>query len=177
MNFCSNCGEITVIMVPDGDNRERNVCRNCGTIHYENPRIIAGCIVLNNNKVLLCRRAIEPRIGLWTVPAGFMENGETVAEAALRETWEEARTEPILDKLYMVTSIPRINQVYMLYLAFLAKEKHDPGPESLETRFFSLEEIPWNNLAFNTVQQSLQFLKNDLDKKSFSFHANDHKNF
>ena len=173
MNFCSNCGKTTIRMIPQGDNRERVVCSKCKFIHYENPRIVAGCIVLFNDKVLLCRRAIEPRIGLWTVPAGYMENGETVAEAALRETWEEARTEPVLEKLYVVTSIPKINQVYMLYLAFLDVEKHDPGPESLETRFFSTNQIPWNNLAFPTVFRSLKCLINDLKKKSFSFHISD----
>ena len=111
-------------MIPQGDNRERVVCSKCKFIHYENPRIVAGCIVLFNDKVLLCHRAIEPRIGLWTVPAGYMENGETVAEAALRETWEEARTEPVLEKLYVVTSIPKINQVYMLLLVLNTMQVH-----------------------------------------------------
>ena len=96
MNFCSNCGAATIRRVPEGDNRPRDLCEHCGMIHYQNPKIIAGCVVLDDNKVLLCRRAIEPRYGLWTLPAGFMENGETVAQAALRETWEEAHATPEL---------------------------------------------------------------------------------
>ena len=96
MNFCSNCGEATIHRVPEGDNRPRDICEQCGMIHYQNPKIIAGCVVLEQNKVLLCKRAIEPRYGLWTLPAGFMENGETVAQAALRETWEEARVQLLI---------------------------------------------------------------------------------
>tara|TARA_B100000925_G_C21926587_1_gene438311 strand:+ start:431 stop:892 length:462 start_codon:yes stop_codon:yes gene_type:complete len=142
-------------------------------IHYQNPKIIAGCVVLDQNKVLLCKRAIEPRYGLWTLPAGFMENGETVAQAALRETWEEARATPDLDQLYVVTSIPRISQVYMLYLAYLNGSQYDSGPESLETRLFSIEEIPWDELAFHTVRDTLIQLKKDLEKGIFSLHCID----
>ena len=142
-------------------------------IHYQNPKIIAGCVVLDQNKVLLCKRAIEPRYGLWTLPAGFMENGETVAQAALRETWEEARATPDLDQLYVVTSIPRISQVYMLYLAYLNGSQYDSGPESLETRLFSIDEIPWDELAFHTVRDTLIQLKKDLEKGSFSLHCID----
>ena len=173
MNFCSNCGEATIRRVPVGDNRPRDLCERCGMIHYQNPKIIAGCVVLEQNKVLLCKRAIEPRYGLWTLPAGFMENGETVAQAALRETWEEARATPDIDQLYVVTSIPRINQVYMLYLAFLNRGQYNSGPESLETRLFSMEEIPWDELAFHTVRDTLIQLKRDLDVGSFSLHCID----
>tara|TARA_B100000212_G_C27265982_1_gene486572 strand:+ start:146 stop:607 length:462 start_codon:yes stop_codon:yes gene_type:complete len=142
-------------------------------IHYQNPKIIAGCVVLDQNKVLLCKRAIEPRYGLWTLPAGFMENGETVAQAALRETWEEARATPDLDQLYVVTSIPRISQVYLLYLAYLNGSRYDSGPESLETKLFSIDEIPWDELAFHTVRDTLIQLKKDLEKGSFSLHCID----
>jgi len=142
-------------------------------IHYQNPKIIAGCVVLDQNKVLLCKRAIEPRYGLWTLPAGFMENGETVAQAALRETWEEARATPDLDQLYVVTSIPRISQVYLLYLAYLNGSQYDSGPESLETKLFSIDEIPWDELAFHTVRDTLIQLKKDLEKGSFSLHCID----
>ena len=173
MNFCSNCGEATINRVPEGDNRPRDLCEQCGIIHYQNPKIIAGCVVLDQNKVLLCKRAIEPRYGLWTLPAGFMENGETVAQAALRETWEEARATPVLDQLYMVTSIPRINQVYMLYLAYLNHSHFNSGPESLETRLFSVEEIPWDELAFLTVRDTLIQLKQDLAMERFSLHCID----
>lgn len=173
MNFCSNCGAATTRRVPDGDNRPRDLCEACGTIHYQNPKIIAGCVVLRENKVLLCRRAIEPRYGLWTLPAGFMENGETVAQAALRETWEEAGATPDLEQLYVVTSIPTISQVYMLYLAHLHDEHFASGPESLETRLFGMDEIPWDELAFHTVRDTLNCLKADLAKGVFRLHTID----
>ena len=173
MNFCSNCGAVTIRRVPEGDNRPRDLCDQCGTIHYQNPKIIAGCVVLENDKVLLCKRAIEPRYGLWTLPAGFMENGETVAQAALRETWEEARATPDLDQLYVVTSIPTISQVYMLYLAFLTNGQYSSGRESLETKLFSMDEIPWDELAFHTVRDALIRLKHDLETGTFSLHCID----
>ncbi len=174
MNFCSSCGEKTTRRVPDGDNRPRDICDHCDTIHYQNPKIIAGCVVIDDqHRILLCRRAIEPRYGLWTLPAGFMENGETVAQAALRETWEEARARPTLDRLYVVTSIPSISQVYMLYLAHLNDSPFDSGPESLETRLFSLDEIPWENLAFQTVRDTLHCLIEDLESGKFRLHCED----
>ena len=173
MNFCSNCGAETSRRVPEGDNRPRDLCEDCGTIHYQNPKIIAGCVVLQGNKVLLCKRAIEPRYGLWTLPAGFMENGETVVQAALRETWEEARASPKLDQLYVVTSIPTISQVYMLYLAFLTDGNYGSGPESLETQLFSIDEIPWDQLAFHTVRDTLLQLSEDLKTGQFRLHCID----
>ena len=173
MNFCSNCGAATIPRVPEGDNRPRDLCDHCGMIHYQNPKIIAGCVVLDDNKVLLCRRAIEPRYGLWTLPAGFMENGETVAQAALRETWEEAHATPELGQLYVVTSIPTISQVYMLYLAFLTNGQYESGPETLETRLFGMDEIPWDELAFHTVRDTLGKLKDDLQTGVFSLHCID----
>ena len=173
MNFCSNCGAATIRRVPEGDNRPRNLCDHCGMIHYQNPKIIAGCVVLDDNKVLLCRRAIEPRYGLWTLPAGFMENGETVAQAALRETWEEAHATPELGQLYVVTSIPTISQVYMLYLAFLTNGQYESGPETLETRLFGMDEIPWDELAFDTVRDTLARLKDDLQIGVFPLHCID----
>lgn len=173
MNFCPNCGSKTQRRVPEGDNRPRDVCDACDTIHYQNPKIIAGCVVLHQQKVLLCRRAIEPRAGLWTLPAGFMENGETVAQAALRETWEEARATPALQQLYVVTSIPAISQVYMLYLAYLDEPKFASGPESLDTALFSMEEIPWESLAFGTVRDTLMHLKGDLAQGTFQLHTVD----
>ncbi len=173
MNFCSNCSAVTIRRVPTGDNRPRDFCEYCGMIHYQNPKIIAGCVVLEGDKVLLCKRAIEPRYGLWTLPAGFMENGETVAQAALRETWEEAMAKPDLDQLYVVTSIPDISQVYMLYLAFLNSGQYSSGPESLDTQLFSMTEIPWDNLAFHTVRDTLMHLKKDLEAGHFSLFCHD----
>ncbi|MDC1466614.1 NUDIX hydrolase [Litorivicinus sp.] len=173
MNFCSNCGTETTRRIPEGDNRLRDLCEECGSIHYQNPKIIAGCVVLKDQKVLLCKRAIEPKYGLWTLPAGFMENGETVAQAALRETWEEARSTPNLDRLYFVSSIPSISQVYMLYLAFMNEEKFESGPESLETKLFQIDDIPWDELAFHTVRDALKCLISDLEKGTFRLHCID----
>lgn len=173
MNYCSNCGAKTTNRIPAGDNRPRYFCESCGMIHYQNPKIIAGCVVLYDTQILLCRRAIEPRYGLWTIPAGFMENGETVAEAALRETWEEAHASPKLDSLYVVTSIPRINQVYMLYLARLLENSFSCGTESLEVKLFSMDEIPWNELAFQTVRDTLRVLQDDLAREIFTLHCLD----
>lgn len=173
MRFCSNCGASTIHRVPEGDNRPRDLCERCGTIHYQNPKIIAGCVVLEGDQVLLCRRAIEPRLGLWTLPAGFMENGETVEQAALRETWEEARARPIIDRLYVVTSIPSISQVYMLYLAHLNGGTYESGPESLETALFQIDDIPWEHLAFQTVRDALRCAKADLETGQFQLHCLD----
>ena len=173
MKYCSKCGAKTSHRIPDGDNRLRDICERCGTIHYQNPNIIAGCVVLEGDQILLCRRAIEPRQGLWTLPAGFMENGETVAQAALRETWEEAHATPELDSLYVVTSLPRISQVYMLYLAHLHGGDFSSGPESLEVELFKMEEIPWKELAFHTVRDTLKVLQEDLTRQKFTLHCID----
>ncbi len=119
MNFCSRCGEAVQLKIPAGDNRPRYICDSCGTIHYENPRIIAGCLPVYGTQVLLCRRAIEPRLGYWTLPAGFMENGESTEQAARRETQEEACAEVEIQSLYTLTSIVHVNQVQLIYLAEL----------------------------------------------------------
>lgn len=175
MNYCSNCGAKTQYRIPKGDNRQRHICNNCGMIHYQNPKIIAGCVILEDDEVLLCRRAIQPRCGLWTLPAGFMENGETVAQAALRETWEEAQARPELDSLYVVTSIPKISQVYMLYLGYLHGGGFSSGPESLEVNLFSMDKIPWGELAFHTVEDTLRCLREDLKCGSFPLHCIERK--
>ncbi|GAA0791205.1 NUDIX hydrolase [Marinobacterium sediminicola] len=157
MKYCSCCGSPVSLKIPAGDNRERHVCDHCGQIHYQNPRIISGCLPVHGDKVLLCRRAIEPRYGYWTLPAGYMENGETTEEAALRETREEARAEVVLRQLYTLTSIIHVNQVQLIYLADLPEPRFGSSEETLETRLFSEEEIPWDRLAFTTIRNALRF--------------------
>jgi ADP-ribose pyrophosphatase YjhB (NUDIX family) len=161
MKFCSACGSRNHHTIPEGDNMERAVCSTCKTIHYENPRIIAGCVVTHEqHHVLLCKRAIEPRLGYWTLPAGFMENGETTQEAATRETMEEACAHVTNPSLYLVFSVPEIHQVHIYYRAILTDD-HRPGPESLETKVFEFGDIPWDDLAFPTVKRALKALLED----------------
>jgi len=167
MKFCSQCGADVTVAIPAGDNRPRFVCPQCDTIHYQNPRIIAGCLAVFDGKVLLCKRAIEPRRGLWTLPAGFMENGETTREAALRETREEACAEVELESLYTLTSIAPINQVQMIYRARLAEPRFAAGEESLDVGLFSEAEIPWDELAFQTIRNALRFYFEDRQQGHF----------
>lgn len=173
MNFCSDCGGKIITMIPEDDNRMRHVCGDCGMIHYLNPKIICGCIPVWKEQILLCKRAIEPRYGYWTLPAGFMENGETTEEAAKRETWEEATTSVRLNKLYCIFSLPHVNQVYLMYLAELEQLKFEPGIESLETKLFTEAEIPWGDLAFSTVKYTLEFYFKERTEKVFSTHVGD----
>ena len=156
MKFCSDCGAEVDFRIPDGDNRPRYLCDDCGSIHYQNPRIVAGCIPEWDSRILLCRRAIEPRYGLWTLPAGFMENGETVEAAASRETEEEACAEVKLDGLYCICNIPHVHQVYMIFRGRVINGHFEPGPESLETALFSEADIPWKELAFPVVERTLR---------------------
>ena len=142
--------------IPEGDNRERNVCRDCGHVAYENPKIVVGSVVAHEGRVLLCRRAIEPRRGFWTIPAGYMELGETVEEAARREAREEACAELVLDGVLALYSIARIGQVQVLFRARLASPGFAPGVESLEVRLFDWDEIPWEDLAFPSVHWVLK---------------------
>jgi len=156
MNFCSHCGKPTCLKVPDGDHRERHVCDHCNIIHYQNPRIIAGCIPTSGDRVLLCKRAIEPRRGYWTLPAGFLENGETTMEGALRECQEEAGAQlhnPLLCGIY---DIPHISQVYVFYRGPLINDTFSVGDESLEVELFREQEVPWENLAFPVISLALE---------------------
>ncbi|MCU0972599.1 MAG: NUDIX hydrolase [Burkholderiales bacterium] len=170
MKFCSNCGAVLTIRIPDGDNAPRHVCEACGTVHYLNPKLIVGCIPEWEGKVLLCRRAIEPRHGLWTVPAGFMELNETAPNGALRETLEEANARVEIEQLYALYSLPHIGQVYMLFRARLLDLDFSAGHETLEARLFSEPEIPWDELAFATVRNTLRHYFNDMQRGTFQFH-------
>ncbi len=156
MKFCSNCGQPVALRIPDGDDRDRHVCIGCGTIHYQNPRIIVGMLATHGDRVLLCRRAIEPRLGYWTLPAGFMENNETSVQGAHRETWEEARARIVNDSFYRVFDLPHISQVYMFYRGELLAGDYGVGPESTESALFHEHEIPWRELAFPVVQETLR---------------------
>ena len=156
MKFCSQCGQSVSFKIPPDDNRERFVCDHCDTVHYQNPNNVCGAILTHGDKILLCKRAIEPRYGLWTLPAGFMENGETVAEAAAREAMEEANAQAGQLSLFGVFSMPYISQVYLMFHGELASPKVFAGFESLEVGLFTQAEIPWDELAFPVVTHSLK---------------------
>lgn len=178
MKFCSACGSKVEHKIPDDDNRPRFVCTNCEIIHYQNPNIVAGTIPLVGNKVLLCKRAIEPRYGYWTLPAGFMENQETTDEAAMRETWEEAEAKVKLDGLFSVINVPQINQVHMFYRATVkdaeqGQKMYGAGQESLEVKLYSEEDIPWDELAFPTVKRTLKQFFIDRAAGSYGVHVSD----
>jgi ADP-ribose pyrophosphatase YjhB (NUDIX family) len=159
--------------VPPGDNRLRHVCEACGAIYYQNPKIVAGCIAEWGDRLLLCRRAIEPRYGLWTLPAGFMENEETALEAAVRETLEEANTQVEVTGLFALFNLPHVNQVYMMFRSRVLDLGELPGSESLEMGLFNEEDIPWDRLAFTTILHTLRFYFEDRKKGVFGFHMGD----
>jgi ADP-ribose pyrophosphatase YjhB (NUDIX family) len=170
MKFCSNCGASVALRIPPGDTLQRHVCDACHTIHYQNPRLVVGCIVEWEDRVLLCKRGIEPRHGLWTVPAGYMENGETTFEGAARETLEEANARVEIGPLYALYNIPHINQVYVLFRARLLHADVAPGLETLEVRLFAEAEIPWEDIAFATVRNALRHYYEDRRNGAYHFH-------
>ena len=154
---CTLCGHKVEVKVPPGDNRERHVCPDCGEIQYQNPKIVTGCIPTWEDRLLVCKRAIEPRRGFWTIPAGFMENDESVAEGAARETWEEACAEVANLELYQIFNVRRVNQIYMLFRAELtAPDRFGVGEESLETLLVPEDEVPWADMAFPVIVQTLE---------------------
>lgn len=173
MRYCSNCGATVQRKVPPGDNRLRHVCEACGAIYYHNPKIVAGCIAEWGDRLLLCRRAIEPRYGLWTLPAGFMENEETALEAAVRETLEEANTRVEVTGLFALFNLPHVNQVYMMFRSRVLDLGETPGSESLEIGLFTEENTPWDQLAFATILHTLRFYFEDRKKGVFGFHMGD----
>jgi ADP-ribose pyrophosphatase YjhB (NUDIX family) len=173
MNFCSLCGAAVTQQIPLNDNRKRHVCTACGEVHYQNPKLIVGCIPEWQDKILLCRRAIEPRYGLWTLPAGFMENSETTPEAAARETLEEANAQVEIGELYSMYNLPYINQVHLLFRAKLLDLGFSAGVESLDVQLFNEQEIPWDNIAFRPVKFTLQYYFSDRKTGHFKFHTGD----
>ena len=158
MKFCPACAQPVELKVPEGDHLPRAVCTACGTIHYENPRIIAGCVIEVDTKILLCKRAIEPRHGYWTIPAGFMENGESVQQAAAREAMEEALAHVQIGSLLAIVSVLRAHQVHIMFRARLDPEhpQFGIGPESLESQLYAESEIPWPEVAFLSVEFALR---------------------
>ena len=156
MRFCSQCAAPVTRRIPAEDNRERFVCDECGTIHYQNPKNVTGCILEWEGRVLLCRRAIEPRLGFWTAPAGFMENGETLAQGAAREALEEAEARAEALNLLGVFNLPHISQVYVMFRGLLGDGIARAGHESLEVRLFEEREIPWDELAFPVIHEALE---------------------
>ena len=173
MNFCSQCGSPVTSRIPHGDDRPRHMCDVCGTIFYSNPKIVAGCIPQWDQQLLLCRRAIEPRSGLWTLPAGFMENGETTAEAAARETLEEANARVEMGQLFAYLNIPALSQVYVIFLARLLDLDFSAGAESLEVRLFHEHEIPWQEIAFPSIERALRLYFEDRRGEGFGTHMAD----
>ena len=156
MKYCSNCGSEVKFRIPENDSYFRYCCSSCDVIHYQNPNIVVGTIPIKDRSVLLCKRAINPRYGLWTLPAGFLENGETVEEGAFRETLEETNTEVKMGNLYAIFNIPQVSQVYMLFLAEIISDDYGETNESLEVKLFEKNTIPWNELAFPFVPSVLK---------------------
>jgi ADP-ribose pyrophosphatase YjhB (NUDIX family) len=157
---------------PAGDDHERDVCAHCGFIDYKNPKIVVGSVVSHGGAVLLCRRAIDPRKGYWTLPAGYLELGETVEDGARREAYEEARIRPVFDQVLAIYSVPRISQVQIMFRGTLAEPDFAPGPESLEVQLFAWDDIPWPDLAFPTVGWALRQWKESETRRGFPPYSN-----
>lgn len=174
MNYCSNCGGSLRFDIPPGDDRPRYICDACQTIYYENPKMVVGCIPEWKNEILLCRRAIEPRYGMWTLPAGFLENGETVSDGAIRETYEEAGTRVEIIAPYMMLNLSFVSQIYFMFRARMVNLDYEPGKESLDVRLFKEEDIPWKDIAFSAIRETLkQYFKDRTKGGRFSFHISD----
>ncbi len=156
MKFCSNCGNGITRGIPDDDNRERFICENCGMIHYQNPRLVVGCIPEWQGQVLLCLRNIEPQRNKWTLPAGYLENGESVQDGARRETLEEAQAEVTQLEPFLLADLVPINQLYLMFRCRLVRPEFNITPESKEVRLFREDEIPWDNIAFKVIKETLK---------------------
>jgi ADP-ribose pyrophosphatase YjhB (NUDIX family) len=173
VKFCCYCASPVVSRVPPGDNLPRWICDECGEIHYQNPKLVIGTIPEHGGRILLCRRAIEPRYGYWTLPAGFMENSETAAQGAARETLEEAGAHVELGAPFSMISVPRVNQVHLFYLARVVDLDFKPGEETLEVALFEEAALPWKDIAFRTVGLTLKLWLSDRKAGAFTFHAED----
>jgi ADP-ribose pyrophosphatase YjhB (NUDIX family) len=173
MKYCSNCGVRVTSRIPNGDDRPRFVCDACKTIHYENPKIVVGCIPEVEDRILLCRRAIKPRLGLWTLPAGYLENGETLVEAARREAYEEARARLTELTPYALFDLTFVNQVYVMFRGRLVDHLYGPGTESSQVKLLAEDEIPWDDLAFSSIRETLKCYFMDRKKGTFPLHMAD----
>jgi ADP-ribose pyrophosphatase YjhB (NUDIX family) len=174
IKHCKNCGTAVIYRIPDdGDTKERAICEACSTIHYENPLNVVGTVPHWGDKVLLCKRNIEPRWGKWTLPAGFMELNETVAEGAARETLEESGAQFEMEGFFTLVNVARVGQVHMFYRAKLLSDIFSPGFETIEARLFTEDEIPWEEIAFRTVKETLERYFADRRAGHFSIHAID----
>ena len=172
MNYCSDCGDKTSLKNIPNDRLPRNVCRCCGRIHYENPKIIVGSLPVLNDSVLLCKRAINPSIGMWTIPSGFMEIGESLEDGARREALEEANLTFEIIKLYGNYSIPEIGQVLFVFLVTILNENYAPMDETSEVKLFKIDNIPWSKIAFPSVKYFLKNYVQDHKSNNFRFHSN-----
>ncbi|MFM2407992.1 MAG: hypothetical protein RL358_734 [Pseudomonadota bacterium] len=170
MKFCNACGATVELRIPHDDSRVRHVCTECDIVHYENPKLVIAAIPVWQDKILLCKRAIAPRYGMWTLPGGFMENGESTADAAIRETLEEAGARIQLDGLYSMYSLAYIDQVHLVFRATLLDLDYAAGVESLEVKLFSEAEIPWDELAFRPVRYSLEHYFAERKTGKFTLH-------
>jgi len=174
IKHCKACGAAVQYRLPDdGDTRQRAVCPACHTVHYENPLNVVGTVPIWNDKVLLCKRNIEPRLGKWTLPAGFMELGESLAQGAARETVEEAGAQFDMQELFSIMNVTRVGQVHFFFRARLTSDRFDPGHETMEARLFSEHEIPWDEIAFRTVRHTLQCYFADAKSQNFHLHQSD----
>ena len=174
IKHCKDCGTTVTYRLPDdGDTKERAICQGCHVVHYENPLNVVGTVPYWQDKVLLCKRNIEPRWGKWTLPAGFMELNETVAEGAARETVEEAGAQFEMEGLFSLVNVARVGQVHLFYRARLLSDVFDPGHETLEARLFAEADIPWEEIAFKTVRETLERFFSDRRQGQFAFHAID----
>ncbi|WP_211252193.1 NUDIX hydrolase [Marinobacterium jannaschii] len=171
MKYCSECGSANLVLrSPGRDTHRRLVCNDCEKIFYHNPRVIAGCIVEDNGKYLMCKRAIKPRPGSWTLPAGFMECGETVEEAARREVWEETGAQVDIRAPYSIFSVPQIDEVYIMFRARLIEFSDDPGPETAEVAMLAPDEIPWENIFYPAIKDILQRYIEEKDRGVFGIY-------
>jgi ADP-ribose pyrophosphatase YjhB (NUDIX family) len=173
MNFCSNCGQPLTYLKPPGDDRCRYYCETCGVIHYQNPLMVVGCIPEREDKILLCRRAIEPCYGKWTLPAGYLENGETVADGAKREAFEEARARVEILAPYALYNICYVNQIYLMFRARLKDDNFRAGSESLVVGLFTEDDIPWDEIAFRVIEKTLKQYYEDRRAGHFPFYMGD----
>ena len=173
MKYCCYCSAELIYNIPDDDNRHRYICKSCNIVHYQNPKIVAGCIPVWEDRILLCKRAIEPRYGYWTLPAGFMELKETSLEAGIRETLEEANARVEVEDLFAVFNLPYVDQVNMMFRSRLLDLNFSPGDESLEVKLYKEDEIPWDDLAFATIRETLKLYFNDCQQGKFRIHTGD----